>query len=265
VSKSVGGNAEFYARQFKALDIWGRSRATVSAGERARVDAVVSSIPRGTRTILDVGCADGLVANELVDAGFDVIGVDLVPELLRFVRAPTVEASVASLPFENGSFDCVLASDVLEHLPSEMFEASLAEIDRVARRHVVINCPHREDLVQLQARCGRCLTVFHASHHVRRVSEADVAAWFPAFTVTATMLTGEPWPFRSRPLQRLAQLTGRVFYQGAGIVCPMCGYDVDPAPPNPLVRAANGAAQRVAGILHGTRPSELVVVLARSD
>lgn len=263
MSTPTGGNAGLYSRQFEALDIWGRTRATVSAGERARVDAITAAVPTGTTSVVEVGCADGLVANELVDAGLDVTGVDLVPELLRFVRASTVEASVDALPFEDKSFDCVIASDVLEHLPSGMFEAALGEIARVARRHIVINCPHREDLVQLQARCARCATVFHASHHVRSVSEDDVVAWFPGYTAEHVTFAGETWSFRSRRLQRLAQIVGGVYYQGGGIVCPMCGYDVAPLPPNPFVRAANGGLQRLAASIKGSRPSELVVLLAR--
>jgi SAM-dependent methyltransferase len=256
-------HAGLYARQFEALQIWGRSRETVSAGERARIDAIVAAIPPDTNTILEVGCADGLVTNELSRAGYQVTGVDLVPELLAFVEAPTVEASVDDLPFPDSSFDCVVAPDVLEHLPARMFEASLLEIARVALRSIVIDCPHREDLVQLQARCERCQTTFHASHHVRSVAEPDVESWFAGFRVTSTTLTGESWPFRSRRLQRLAQAAGGTFYRGPDIVCPMCGYDVVPARPNPFVYAANGALQHAAAAIRGSRPSELVVVLER--
>jgi SAM-dependent methyltransferase len=252
-----------YARQFQTLDIWGRTRDSVSAGERARVDAVVAAVPAGTRTVLEVGCGDGLVTNELAAAGYDVTGVDLVPELLRFVRTTALIAGADALPFDRASFDCVVASAVLEHLPAGVFEASLLELARVARRSIVVDSPHREDLVQAQARCGRCLTAFHASHHVRSVDRDAIASWFPGFTIVSTRLTGEPWPYRSRRLQRAAQLLGSTWYRGPGIVCPMCGYPVEPARPNPAVRAANGVLQRAAALLRGTRPSEIVVVLER--
>lgn len=262
---SAEESRSLYSRQYEALDTWGRTRESVTPGEQARVDTVVASIPPGTGTILEVGCGDGLITNVLLDADYDVTGIDIVPELLRFVRAPAVAASVEALPFENRSFDCVVASDILEHLPAGMFERSLGEIDRVARRSVVVNSPHREDLVQTQARCGRCLSVFQASHHVRSIDEAAIRSWFPAFSVTASALTGETWPFRSRRIQRLAQLLGDTYYRGEGIVCPTCGYDVEPARPNPLVRTVNGALQRAVSLVRGSRQSEIVVVLVRDD
>jgi hypothetical protein len=61
----------------------------------------------------------------------------------------------------------------------------------------------------------------------------------------------------------MAQLLGDTWYQGDGIVCPMCGYGVEPAKPNGLVRAANGLLQRMAALVGGTRPSEIIVVLER--
>lgn len=228
------------------------------------MDAIVSSIPARTQSILDVGCGDGLVTNELVEAGFAVTGVDIVPGLLRFVHAPTVEASCEALPFPDRSFDCVVASAVLEHLPAGMFESSLRELERVASRYLVIDCPHRERLVLMQARCGRCASTFHASHHVRSVDEADVESWFPGFELRTLQLTGEPWPYRSRRLQQLAQLLGNLWYRGDGIVCPTCGYAVEPPAPRPLVRIVNGGLQRLLGLLQGSRPSEMIVVLERA-
>lgn len=256
---------DLYARQFEAVRTWGRTRDSVSPGERARVDTLVASVPPSTKTILDAGCADGLVTNELHDAGYDVTGVDIVPELLRHVRARALVASVDDLPFDDLSFDCVVTSDVLEHLPAGMFERSLAEIRRVARSSIVVDCPHREDLVQMQARCRRCATIFHASHHVRSVDERAIASWFPGFSVRAATMTGETLRARSTRLQRLAQLLGGTWYRGGGIICPMCGYDVEPARPNPVVRAANGILQRLVGVVGGRRPSEIVVVLVRDD
>jgi ubiquinone/menaquinone biosynthesis C-methylase UbiE len=45
------------------------------------------------------------------------------------------------MPFADGSFDTILIAEVLEHLPFEQFPACLAELRRVARRHVIITLP----------------------------------------------------------------------------------------------------------------------------
>ena len=49
--------------------------------------------------VVDLGCGSGIWARELVDAGYDVLGVDLSPAMIRLARARVPEAR-----FEVGSF-----------------------------------------------------------------------------------------------------------------------------------------------------------------
>lgn len=90
--------------------------------------------------VLDMGCGGGLVSNALARLpGYAVIeGVDLSPEALQYAavtaerapgraRANFRNASVYDLPFEAGTFDAVILSDVLEHLldiPAALREAA---------------------------------------------------------------------------------------------------------------------------------------------
>jgi SAM-dependent methyltransferase len=68
------------------------------------------------RRVLDVGCADGYLAEILAARGFDVTGVDLpgTPhgDSFQFVAGDLD----AGLPPVDGAFDFVLCADVLEHL-----------------------------------------------------------------------------------------------------------------------------------------------------
>ena len=163
-----------YAAYFESPTHWGRTYGTVTPGERLRIDALVELLPTDARPVLDAGCGDGVVTNVLFDRGVDVTGVDISAEALGHVRAPTVRGSVDALPFDDRSFECVLAANVLEHLPAGMFERTLAELDRVAARYLLVSTPHEEDLVLAQTRCDRCETSFHAawklvSHRSQRV------------------------------------------------------------------------------------------------
>lgn len=253
-----------YARFWEELSRWGRTRESVSEGERSRIDALLALLPEDAASVVDVGCGDGLLTNEIAKRGTAVTGVDLAAEALRHVRAATIQAACDALPVPDGAFDLAVAADVLEHLPEGTFERTCAELDRVARRYLLLNTPHAEDLVLAQIRCGRCKATFHASRHVRSITLDDVRAWFPGFDVRDVRLAGEPWPQRSRRLQRLAQLLGNVWYRDEA-VCPNCGYRVDPPRPNQTVRAVNGALQLALGKLRGSRPSELVVLLERRN
>ena len=89
----------------------------------------------GGRLVLDAGCGGGLVARELAAAGAGVVGVDRSLGSLgvarRAVGAPfrPAQGRLERLPFASGSFDAVVAADVLEHLPD--LPAAVTELARV--------------------------------------------------------------------------------------------------------------------------------------
>lgn len=113
------------------------------------VDAAVDEIR--PESILDVGCGEGVVTERLAHrTGATVVGVDLDDEHLvaewrrRETGSLTFRAGSAyDLPYEDATFDCVCALEVLEHL--ERPHDALAEIARVARRAFVVSVP-REPL-----------------------------------------------------------------------------------------------------------------------
>jgi len=73
--------------------------------------------------ILDVGCSDGLTFEELLKKtrSTEAYAVDINEDLVKEARskgimAYVVDVDVDSLPFGNDFFDCVVASEVIEHL-----------------------------------------------------------------------------------------------------------------------------------------------------
>ena len=96
------------------------SRPTWSCGRGLRARA-----PHAGERVLDLGCGDGALTGTLVAAaGVDgaVIGADVAEAALRRARArhPRLEfvrvPVDGPLPFEDGSFDVVWASEVIEHV-----------------------------------------------------------------------------------------------------------------------------------------------------
>ena len=91
-----------------------------------------------TTKILDVGCGAGFKSNYLAEQGFDVTGIDLSSDSLAVARkydktgkVKYLEANAEHLPFADGSFDCVVAMDFLEHVEDPA--AIIKEISRVLR------------------------------------------------------------------------------------------------------------------------------------
>ena len=93
------------------------------------------------RDVLDVGCGEGELARRLALAGARVVGLDPLAVALERARdaglsGPAVryvEGSAATLPFAAASFDVVVFSNSLHHVPAESMDTALAEAARVLR------------------------------------------------------------------------------------------------------------------------------------
>ena len=92
-------------------------------------------IPR-TGDLVDIGCCGGVVGSRFVN-DYNITGVDLVQEYLDkavkngYSRGVLADVS-KKLPFEDKSFDVVLATEIIEHMPNESLENVLSELHRVS-------------------------------------------------------------------------------------------------------------------------------------
>jgi SAM-dependent methyltransferase len=103
-------------------------------------------------SVLDVGCGEGVLTEEWAQRLGDghVVGIDLDDPKLRAEwdkrRCRNLEfraEEATSLSFADDEFDLAAAIEVLEHVPEP--EATVAEMARVARRHLLVSVP-REPL-----------------------------------------------------------------------------------------------------------------------
>jgi 2-polyprenyl-6-hydroxyphenyl methylase/3-demethylubiquinone-9 3-methyltransferase len=114
--------------KFAALHWLARSRA-----------ALIPAPPYPGAVLLDVACGAGLLAPYLTGpdriealAGWRHVGIDLSELSLRQARAHGVapaRADATRLPFADASLHCVVAGEILEHLPD--LAAGCAELARV--------------------------------------------------------------------------------------------------------------------------------------
>ena len=103
-------------------------------------------------SILDVGCGEGVLTLEWAERLGDgrIVGIDLEDAKLRAElekrERPNLEfraEEATRLSFADDEFDLAGAIEVLEHVPEP--EATLAEMARVARGHLLVSVP-REPL-----------------------------------------------------------------------------------------------------------------------
>jgi SAM-dependent methyltransferase len=106
-------------------------------------------LARGKR-VLDAGCGAGYGSAELAQAADSVVGVDRAAEAIGFARAnyglPNLrfeQASCEALPHPGGSFDLVVAFEVIEHLDN--WREFLLEARRVLAPagQLVISTPNK--------------------------------------------------------------------------------------------------------------------------
>ena len=94
--------------------------------------------------LLDAGCGTGRNLVEFRSLG-EVEGVDFSPQAVEFCHQRGLtgvrRAAVEELPFEDGRFNLILATDVIEHLDDDL--RALTELRRVAARgaHLVLTVP----------------------------------------------------------------------------------------------------------------------------
>jgi ubiquinone/menaquinone biosynthesis C-methylase UbiE len=123
----------FAATASRLAELEESRRAELSARVRGFVD------PRGDERALDAGTGTGALAFALAPLVAEVVGVDLVPELLtearkraaEFPNVTFVDGDVTSLPRDLGEFDLAGSMRTLHHIHRP--ELAVAELTRVTR------------------------------------------------------------------------------------------------------------------------------------
>lgn len=89
-------------------------------------------------SILEIGIGTKYVYNNLCEQGKDIIGYDIDRNY-----DPDILGDIRSLPFKEESFECVICSHVIEHLPLEdVLSRILPELIRVTSKYIVLSTPN---------------------------------------------------------------------------------------------------------------------------
>ena len=114
---------------------------------KAQYESVLSYVKPGMK-VLDAGCGEGVLSVMMANKGAVVTGVDIsVPNIeksIEYAREADLKIDFVlgdseKLPFNDNSFDLVVSSHVLEHLPD--FDLGLREVMRVSKKRSVVAIP----------------------------------------------------------------------------------------------------------------------------
>jgi SAM-dependent methyltransferase len=134
-TKDVADYLPHFDRKAAEWDASYDAHTTRGHWQRARLEAAVRLVGEGPGSLLEVGVGSGRLLARLAERGWEVTGIDAAPRMVELAReqvpGATLEVAHAEkLPFEDASFDVVVAVGVLEY--SDV-TASLRELARVLR------------------------------------------------------------------------------------------------------------------------------------
>lgn len=170
---------------YENKDFWGGE--LFDEADRLRFDFVIASIDPKVRSLLDVGCGNGLFLRRVKELRPDIKilhGADRSAAALAHATFPTTQASANALPLSSRSFDCVTCLEVVEHLPLELYELALGELARISRYQLLISVPHEQDLTIGRVECPTCRTLFNPDYHLRSYSQHSLRTLFDSLGYT---------------------------------------------------------------------------------
>jgi SAM-dependent methyltransferase len=193
--------------------------------ETERIIYAASWIPADTTSVLDVGCGNGILVNILKTSHL-VAGVDRSYSALLYVEKNPCQADVLNLPFANQSFDVGIGTEVMEHLPINVYKKSLSEICRVSRKYILITVPYKEDLVYAHVECPTCKCHFHPDFHMQSFNRKKLASMFSDIDHSFRLLKIECiFPFWNlQGVDFLRNFLGIQKGFPSFAICPQCGY-----------------------------------------
>ncbi len=118
--------------------------------ERQFIATVLRSELRGIRSVLDIGCGNG-VKQPLRDARYKgcAVGIDIHSDSVKKSRRLRTHARILCLDitknwgrFRNKSFDAVTAFDLIEHLSKREGSKLISEAERIARKKIIFLTPN---------------------------------------------------------------------------------------------------------------------------
>ncbi len=175
-SGMTAGNTIHWARFYDPLV----AILTLGQGRALRDRTIAQAHIAPGERVLDVGCGTGeltMRAKARTGAAGSVTGIDAAPEMIAVARQKAARArldvayhvaAVEALPFPDATFDVVLSSLMMHHLPEDLKPRALAEMRRVLKpggRALVV------DFTPPPARLGRLALVW-LSH--RRTTASGV-------------------------------------------------------------------------------------------
>lgn len=185
---------EHYEQDAKAFDYFEDFILSFQIENNRLHDHILAEIPKTAQLVLDVGCGGAWLAGKLLPKGKQVISMDIsttnpVKALKAYPSAHHygLVADVFSLPLREQTVDCIVASEIIEHVKDPgLFIEQLLRVLKPGGK-LIITTPH-DELIQ-QSLCIHCNRLTPHNAHLHSFTREKISALVPqAAGATATRI-----------------------------------------------------------------------------
>ncbi len=192
-----------------------------------KIEITLSYINKDVNTVLDAACGNGIFTNILQKQrpSIKVVGFDRSEQALKYVKTENFLANIDSIPLENNSFDCVIAHDVIEHLPVITYEKSLIELTRIAKKYIIIGVPYKEKIKENVTQCPVCSSIFNYEMHLRSFDDFKLKTLFTEYGFENIGLESchkQTYYYGQHLYTKYFH--PNIYFKFRSPICPICGY-----------------------------------------
>ncbi|HET8574003.1 MAG TPA: methyltransferase domain-containing protein [Edaphocola sp.] len=179
---------EHYEKDAEAYDYFADWEDGQQEESRRLRQHILREIPKQAKWVLDVGCGGGWLAKALCAGKQRVISTDISTKnpikAVENIPAPThfgLVADVFALPLKENSIDCIVSSEVIEHVPDpKAFIVALYKVLSPGGT-LIITTPYNEKIQQ--SLCIHCNHLTPHNAHLHSFTRQKIESLIPAEAV----------------------------------------------------------------------------------